>query len=176
MPVNGLLKLLGISEKNAVVRDPESIARISEVLDGLGERGRFIASYAYVLARVAHADSEISEAEVETMRERVEAFGGLPDRQAELAVKIATGRLMELAASENYIATRVFRDLSSREERLKLLECLFAVAAADENVSTDENREISQIANELGLTNTEVAAVRGRYREQLAVLKNLPSQ
>ena len=170
MPVNGLLKLLGISEKNAVVRDPESIARISEVLDGLGERGRFIASYAYVLARVAHADSEISEAEVEAMRERVDAFGGLPDRQAELAVKIATGRLIELAASENYIATRVFRDLSSREERLKLLECLFAVAAAD------ENREISQIANELGLTNTEVAAVRGRYREQLAVLKNLPSQ
>ena len=97
MPVNGLLKLLGISEKNAVVRDPESIARISEVLDGLGERGRFIASYAYLLARVAHADSEISEAEVEAMRERVEAFGGLPDRQAELAVKIATGRLMELA-------------------------------------------------------------------------------
>lgn len=174
MPINGLLKLLGISNKNVVVRDPESIERISQVLEGLGERGRFIASYAYVLARVAHADSEVSEEEIQTMRERVESFGGLPDRQAELAVEMATGRVMELAASENYIATRVFRDLSSREERLRLLECLFSVAAADENVSTDENREISQIANELGLTHTEVTAVRSRYREHLAVLKELP--
>ena len=174
MPVNGLLKLLGISDKDAIVRDPESIERISRVLEGLGDRGRFIASYAYVLARVAHADSEISDEETAAMAERVESFGGLPNSQAELAVEIATGRVMELAASENYIATRVFRDLSSREERLQLLECLFGVAAADENVSTDENREISQIASKLGLTGTEVTAVRSRYREHLAVLKDLP--
>ena len=72
--------------------------------------------------------------------------------------------------------TRRFRELSTREQRLGLLECLFAVAAADENVSTAENNEISKIATELGLTPPEVSAARGAVRQHLAVLRGLPGE
>ncbi len=133
-----------------------------------------MASYAYVLARVAHADWEISAEEQAVMRERVCATTGLPEEQAQLAVEIAGSRALEFGASENYIVTRLFRQLSTREQRLGLLECLFAVAAADENISTAENQEISIIASELGLGADEVSALRVRHREHLAVLKNLP--
>ena len=52
--------------------------RIAAELDRMEpERARFLASFAYVLARVAHADAEVSEEEV---RERLRAaFGDVVD-------------------------------------------------------------------------------------------------
>ena len=72
------------------------------------------------------------------------------------------------------MVTRLFRQLSTREQRLALLECLFAVAAADEDIATAENTEIAIVARELGLSQGELLRVRARYRQHLAVLKNLP--
>ena len=47
----------------------------------------------------------------------------------------------------------------------------FAVGADDE-ISNAEDQQISQIANELGLSQRDVAALRGQHRDQLAVLKS----
>ena len=68
---------------------------------------------------------------------------GLPPDQARLVVEIARGHALELGANENYSVTRRFRELSTREQRLGLIECLFAVAAADQSISTTENHEIA---------------------------------
>ena len=52
------------------------------------------------------------------------------------------------------------------------MRCLFAVAAADENISSVENAEISQIGAELGFTGEEVAAIaRGDSVEDLRAAK-----
>ena len=101
---------------------------------------------------------------------------GLDAKQARLAVGIARSQALELAATENYVVTRLFRELSSKAQRLGLIECLFAVAAADENISHAEDTEISKIANELGLTPPEIAVVRAGFREHLAVLRGLPTK
>ncbi len=108
------------------------------------------------------------------MERLAEQTMGLPPREAALIVEIARGHALELGVTEYYSVTRRFRELSSREQRLGLLECLFAVAAADQNISTAENHEIAKIATELGLTPPELNAARSAYREHLAVLKGLP--
>jgi hypothetical protein len=51
---------------------------------------------------------------------------------------------------------------------------MFAVAAADRNISSIENAEITAIAIELDFTDAEIASIRVGYREQLAVLKDRP--
>ena len=172
--MRSVFKLLGIAENERLVRDPETVERIAGELSELGKRARYVAALAYVLARVAHADHDISAEEVSVMGGLVEQAAELPREQADLVVDIARSQALALGANENYVVTRLFRELSTREQRLGLLECLFAVAAADENISTAENHEISVIANELGLLHDEVTRVRARYREHLAVLKALP--
>ena len=173
--MRAVFKLLGIEPEAPRVRDPQSVERIAAALSELAEpEARFVASYAYVLARVAHADWEISAEELRVMEQHLGERAGLPAEHVRLVVEIAASQALALGANENYVVTRLFRELSTREQRLALLECLFAVAAADEDISTAENHEIAIVAGELGLRRDELARVRARYREHLSVLKDLP--
>ena len=56
-------------------------------------------------------------------------------------------------------------------EKMALLECLFAVSAADDSITTVESNVIRQIADELRLEHADYIEVRSRFREQLAVLR-----
>ncbi len=174
--MRSLLRLLGLSDtEQPESRDTATVRRIAAELDKLdpGE-ARFLAAFAYVLARVAHADYEVSEDEVREMERLVRELSDLGESQAALVVQIAKTQAVTLGATENYVVTRQFREVSTREQRLSLLRCLFAVAAADESISEVENTAITLIATELGLTQPEVVAARSVYRDKLAVLKGLP--
>lgn len=152
--------------------DTETVRRISAELERMGpEQARYLAAFAYVLARVAHADLNIDDDEVRAMRKTLAGVGGLTDEEAGLACEIACDQSTHLGGSENYLVTREFRAVSSREQRAQLLECLFAVAASDGDISTTESAETLAIAEELGFTRPEALAVRSRFREHIAELK-----
>ncbi len=135
------------------------------------ERARHIAAFAFILGRVAYADLEISAEETRTMERLVMERGGLPESQAVLVVEIAKSQNKLFGATEDYLVTRQFENFASREEKLALLDCLFAVAAADENISTTEDNAIHQIAAELKIEHPDLIAIRSRYKQYLAVLK-----
>ena len=78
-------------------------------------------------------------------------LGHLPEDQAILVVQIAKSQNQLFGGTENFLVTREFRDMASREQRLELLDCLFAVSAADDSISTVEENQIRQISSELGL-------------------------
>ena len=136
-------------------------------------RAQFLAAFAYVLSRVAHADSTICVNETEKMQEIVQKLGHLPDVQATLVVKIATSQTRLLGGSENYLVTREFREIATREQLLELLDCLFAVAAADGAISTIEESQTGQIAKELGFTQPEYALALAVHAEHRTVLRAL---
>ena len=155
--------------------DTETVRRIAGELGRLEpDRARFLASFAYVLARVANADLDVTDDEVRAMERIVAETGELPADQAALAVQIAKSQAVNLGGTEDYLVTRQFRGVSERGDRIALIRCLFAVAAADGSISQLENQRISQIGSELGLTAAEVTACRLAFREHLAVLKDLP--
>jgi uncharacterized tellurite resistance protein B-like protein len=104
----------------------------------------------------------------------VREYSTLSEAQALLVVQMAKTQATALAGTENYLVTRQFREMSNRAQRVDLLRCLFAVAAADNNISVVENTEITQIGQELGFDGAEIAGVRAAYRDQLSVLKDLP--
>ena len=171
-----LLSFLGIgSGASRELGDTATVRRIAAELERLEpEAARYLAAFAYVLARVAHADRRIDAAETAEMQRNVQALGKLSPAEAALAVEIAKSQARLLGGTENYVVTREFRKLATPEQRLALLECLFAVAAADESISTAESAEISAIAEELGFTRPEVNAIRARYRDKLAELLPRP--
>ena len=174
--MRALRRLLGLETEVDEVRDTETVARIAAELDQLEpDRARFLAAFAYVLARVARADLEVSDAETHKMVELVREFSDLPPAQATLVVLMAKTHAIALGGTENYLVTRQFRELSTRGQRIDLVRCLFAVAAADENISSVESTEITQIGGELGFTREEIAGLRASFRDQLSVLQNAKS-
>jgi uncharacterized tellurite resistance protein B-like protein len=155
--------------------DGETVRRIARALDRLQpERARHVAAFAFILSRVAHADSNISEAETREMERKVMTHGRLPEAQAALVVEIAKHQNILFGGTDNYIVTREFSRHYNQEQKADLLHCLFAVSAADESISTREEATIGQIARELGVAHKEMVKIRSAYRDKRAVLKNLP--
>jgi hypothetical protein len=63
-------------------------------------------------------------------------------------------------ATEDYVVTREFARVATREQCESLLRTGFAVSAADDNISASEIAELNEIGAELGLSSDEVDAVR----------------
>ena len=153
--------------------ETESVRRIAGVLERMpADQARYLAAFAYVLARVAQSDLQIDESEVAAMRTIVGELGELAPDEASLVCDLACDQSTRLGGSENYVVTREFRKIASTAQRAKLLECLFAVAAADGEISTTESQEVITIAEELGFTRPEALGVRSAYREHLSELKD----
>jgi uncharacterized tellurite resistance protein B-like protein len=153
--------------------ETETVRKIAEELDRMNpERAKFIAAFAYLLSRVARADLNISPEETAVMEQIVMQRGGLPEEQAVVVVQIAKTQNILFGGTENFLVSREFNGLASHEEKLGLLDCLFAVAAANRSISTVEDNEISQIADELKIEHHDFISVRAKYREYLAVLQN----
>lgn len=170
-----LRRFLGLGGGHAHPRDgeTETVRRITARLEQLDpDRARFLAAFAYVMARVANADLQIAEEEADAMCRLVAEVGGLDPGQASLVVEIAKSQERLLGGTEDYMVTREFRRISTREERGRLLECLYAVAAADGTISGPESAEILAIAEELGFTRPEALSLRSRYRDALPELRS----
>ena len=176
-----LLRLLGLSAEvdrpaasAAGSADTDTMRRIAAELDALPEvRASYLAAFAYILGRVAHADSNFSEVETRKMQEIVCGLGHLPEAQAVLVVEIAKNQVRLFGSTENFLVTRRFREMAPPEKCAELLDCIFAVSAADESISVLEETQAGQIAKELGLTHDELVAARLTYREHLETLKQL---
>jgi uncharacterized tellurite resistance protein B-like protein len=168
-----ILDRLGLRPKPALpTTDVDTVRRIGETLDKLPpEHARFVGTFALLLARVAHADLRVDERETRHMEELVVTHAGLAPAEAALVVEIAKLQHRLFGGTEGYLASREFRAASTREDRLRLLDCLFAVSAADDEVTHDEEEVIRQIANELGLTHEEYVHARAGVRDKRSVLK-----
>ena len=176
-----ILKFLGLSDAKAGAgpsggAETETVRRIVDSLDRLEpEQARYVAAFAYNLSRVAHADSRVSRDETLEMERIVRGLGGMPEEQAILVVQMAKTQSLLFGGTENYLVTREFNRIATREQKLGLLECLFAVSAADRSISTIEDNEVRKISRELQLEHADFIAARSVFREHLAVLKKDPS-
>jgi len=174
-----LRKLFGIGEDAAPSTSDDastsSVAKIIANIDDLPiESARYVAAFAYVLGRVADADQDVSDAETHKMREIVQRLGKLPDDQAALVVEIAQNQTRLFGSTEDFLVTREFAKIADRDQCVELLDCLFAVSAADDSISSIEEASIRQIASELGFDDNEYVAARSAWNGKRDILKNFP--
>lgn len=162
----------------AAIRSPlqttelETIRKITQKLDGLDpQQAKHLALFACLLSRVAHVDFKITETESQKMEEVLIKLGNLSPELAVLVIEMAKMQNRLFGGTENFLYSREFLDISTYEERVHLLECLFAVAAADQSVTTEETNEIRQIASELKIEHHDYVGAKQTVREFLEVLK-----
>ena len=172
-----LLRWLGLGSSEEHERHVDSLGEIEKALPGLEpSRARYLAGFAYILSRAAGADHHISDAESEVMQRLVADRGKLPAEQAALVVRIAKTQTQRHRGTEDYIVTREFAALATREQKLALLDCLFAVSSSDASIRTIEDNEIRRIASELKLEHADFIAVRSAHTSHLEVLRRQGEQ
>lgn len=158
---------LGINDA-AAAPEPAPLRELVNALDRLEPaRAQYLARFAYLLGRVARADEHISDDETRTMERLLAEEGGLPAEQAMLVVSLAKATNMMFGHSADFAVTQEFTDSTSYEERVALARCLFAVAASDARISTDEEAEVHKITNHLRIERPDLTTIRLQYKRAL---------
>jgi tellurite resistance protein len=154
--------------------ETESIRRISGQLEALPiEERRFIAGFAYVLARVAHADLDVTPDELTYMEKAVVEVGHLSEPQSVLVVEMARNMNELYGATDDYVVTREFAKDATPEQREDLLRTAFAVGAVDSSITAPESAELNEVGKELGFRADEVDRIRVEFSDQLAALQTM---
>ena len=140
------------------------------------DQARLLAATAYILARAAYADFDISDVETSTMEQILVTQGGLDESQAVLVVEMAKIQARNFGETEDYLVTREFRQAASYEQRLAVLRACYAVGAADDMLTSAESATLDEIANEFDLERADVAAVRAEFADKLVARRPLRAQ
>jgi uncharacterized tellurite resistance protein B-like protein len=151
-------------------REPD-FAPLRETLDALDhlapDRARYLAAFAYLLGRVAHADQHVSPDETRMMEDLVAEHGGIERDQAMLVVQLAKTSNLLFGGTANFLVAREFAELATYEQKLALMRCVFAVSSSDAAISTIEEGEIHKLARELRVEHADLVALRVNYRKHL---------
>jgi uncharacterized tellurite resistance protein B-like protein len=165
-----LLKLLGWTEA-----DPPSERLAATIQARLGtlnaKRAEFVAAFAGLLVRVAYVDRTVSEAEQAVLAPLLAANAGLPSAEAETVVEIVTHQAITLGGISYASLTRAFNAIATAPEKERLIDCLYAVATAEGSISIVEDDEVHAVARALLLSQSQLIAVRSRYKDQLEVIQ-----
>ncbi len=152
-------------------RDTQEPAPLRETLDALDnlepDRARYLAAFAYLLGRVAQADSEVSVEETRAMEALVQEHGRLSTDQAMVVVQLAKTSNRLFGGTANFLIAREFAGLATYEQKLSLMRCLFAVSSTDDAISTTEEGELHRIARELLIEPSDLLALRLAHQRQL---------
>jgi uncharacterized tellurite resistance protein B-like protein len=140
------------------------VRQVAAELDNLPEEtARYVAAFAHVLGRIAHADRNFSDEETRTMNDLVQMSGHLSVEQAALVVEIAKAQHRMFDGDDATKVTRQLKKMLNDEQRRNLVHCIVAVAAADQVISIAEERELNAVAQDLGLDKDEFEMILASY-------------
>jgi putative ABC transport system ATP-binding protein len=131
----GTSRMLNLLEKH----DPQS--------------ANYLATFSFALARVAYADSEISDSERDEMRRILHEVAKLEPGEVEFIMELSMMQKRAKSGMDNRLMIPAFGE--DRAEHF--LNSLHAIAQADGITSSEELAEIEAIATEFGLTRNGVS-------------------
>lgn len=130
-----------------------------------------VGATAGLLATVAHADRNYTEAEREAVRGALSQVQGLGSGAFSAIEELLAERVAELAHEPLQTYTRVLYEGLERSARLEVFEALMDLAAADEVLDMHETNLLRRIARALGLSDQEYNASQARHRQRLSILR-----
>jgi uncharacterized tellurite resistance protein B-like protein len=146
----------------------DALRELVDALDRLEPaQARYLAQFAYLLGRVAHADQHVSPEEIRTMEAHVRQEGSLSQELAMLVVGLARTSNRMFGGTDNFVVARDFASYATYPQRLGLLRCLFSVSSSEGNISIAEEREIQRVARELRIEQADLVALRLQFRQHL---------
>jgi uncharacterized tellurite resistance protein B-like protein len=174
MRLRALLTTIGLQREGPPADADSFLRRLHDQLRRLGpERLEYLAGFAGQLARVAHADGGISPAEGKAIAAQLCAHGRLSGDEARVIVDLLRHEFDVLRSVQPYVLNRAINATASPQEKETLIDCLYAIAAADHLVSDVEEQEIRRVSTALLISHRTLMDIRGRYRDRLEVLQRV---
>lgn len=102
-----------------------------------------------LMAKVAHVDMEVTEAEFQAMVEVLQKHWGVGEETAVFIAEVATSEVADHL--DHHRTVREFGVMTEPAERVQFLNLLFAIANADGFVTYDEIEEIRAIAKSMNV-------------------------
>lgn len=175
MRIRKLLSVLGLQPDQAPAPGHSFLAEMHRQLERLGtDRIEYLAAFAGQLARVALVDSVLSDTEEKSIVRLLETRTELKRNERQLVVQLMHHEAETLKGKQNHLLNRAVNRHASLQDKEQLIDSLYAVAAADDRISDEEDQEIRRIAAAVLLPRKTLMGVRSRYRDHLEVLQLLP--
>ena len=146
--------------------------KVSELLPQESEETHILVTcLAGLFSRVAYADMNIDQTEVEHINEALTKWTELSADQIKAVVNLSVDMVKELTSVEDHKYTDPLNEILSNDQRYKVLEGLFALAASDGNAEQLESEEIRIIAKGLLLEHKHFVSARATVLSSLGALK-----
>lgn len=156
------------------VAESESVRRIAAKLTALPPvHARFVAAFAYLLGRAAHADLVLTDTETAEMIRQVMEIGELDEQDAAIVVELASVRAGNFGATEDYLVSREFKSISTMDERERLLRCCLLVMAADDEVDATEAWLVNRLAEVLDIERPDLNRIRAEFHDRISGIREL---
>jgi tellurite resistance protein len=162
------------SAADAALGETETVRRIVGRLESLPpERARFLAGFAYILARAANADLDIGPDETRAMEQALVKVGDLDEAHAVIVVEMAKLQSRAKFGTEDFLVTREFSSLATQDEKIAVVRACFTVGAANDEISSDEADTINEIARELDIDRPALNAIREPFVDEFALIRDI---
>lgn len=176
MPLNTIRNWMGLGSERPETPETPQHAPLRDLVETLEHleptRARHLARFAYLLGRVAHADSHISPEETRAMEVVVVEEGALTADQAIVVVGLAKSSNLLFGGTADFQVAQEFAEAATYDEKLALARCLFRVAATDAKISMAEESEIHRIANQLKIQPKDLTSLRVAHARYLPGLSS----
>jgi len=124
-----------------------------------------------LMARVAYTDFDLDEKEVEQMRKNLVDWKVSDKISQDQVVDMAVKHIKEMAGLENHLYVHPLKKFLTKDERYKVVQSLFLVAASDGSVENIESQEIKLITKGLELSTQHFLAARAEVVEFINALR-----
>jgi len=146
--------------------------KAKEILEDASDQEiTYVSAFSGLLGRVAFSDLEISDEEISKIKKILKKTTALSEDKIDAISEIVQTEIKALAGLENHLYTAQINEIASKKQKEEIMVSLFLVAAADKNISFEENEEIRVISKALGFTHRDFVDIRSMFKEYLSSLQ-----
>ena len=169
-----LTKLMGGDTSTEPLKQ-ETASELAEIEAALSsvhkDRIEFIGCLALLAARLAGADSVISDGEKEKMTDVLQKQAHLSKEEAQAVVEIASTKELALDIKHHKITTMT-NQITTHEQKKDIIRALFYIAC-DEDISEIESEKIRSISKALLMPNSLYISLRSEFTEYRSIFKSI---
>ena len=130
---------------------------------------RVVTAIAGLLATVAYADRDYSDAEDALVRSELRRIDGMTEDGVRAIGAALRKHVVEIATVQVPRYARVLVELADRELRKEVLGSLVELSAADGEITHAETNVLRQLTTSLGLSQSDYNEAQEHHRERLSV-------
>ncbi len=130
-----------------------------------------VTSMAGLLAAVAYADRNYSEAEEQRVRDELSRVHGMTSAGVDAICSALRTHIVELSTVQAPRYSRTLVELADVELRREVLGALIGLAAADSSITLAETNMLRQLTTALGLSQQDYVELQAQHRQHLEAIK-----